>query len=91
MIYDAWYGANSTYWFVELLTLYSTRITEPNIVYIPTILYNPNHVQLFIQFPPKYSVSFIAKMLKARTSRILRKEFPKLKKWCKRCDYSAPQ
>ena len=37
---------------------------------------NPDHVHLFIQFPPKYSVSFIAKMLKGRTSRILRKEFP---------------
>jgi len=45
---------------------------------------NPDHVHLFIQFPPKYSVSFIAKMLKARTSRILRKEFPELKKWCKK-------
>ncbi|MCD4843268.1 MAG: transposase [Methanosarcinales archaeon] len=29
---------------------------------------NPDHVHLFIQFPPKYSVSFIAKMLKGRTS-----------------------
>jgi putative transposase len=37
---------------------------------------NPDHVHLFIQFPSKYSVSFIAKMLKGRTSRILRKEFP---------------
>jgi putative transposase len=44
---------------------------------------NPDHVHLFIQFPPKYSVSFIAKMLKGRTSRISRKEFPELKKWCK--------
>ena len=29
---------------------------------------NPDHVRLFIQFPPKYFVSFIAKMLKGRTS-----------------------
>ncbi|MCD4843134.1 MAG: IS200/IS605 family transposase [Methanosarcinales archaeon] len=37
---------------------------------------NPDHVHLFIQFPPKYSVSFIAKKIKGRSSRILRKEFP---------------
>jgi len=30
-------------------------------------------------FAPKYSLSFIAKRLKGRTSRILRKEFPILK------------
>ena len=34
-----------------------------------------DHLHLFIQFPSKYSVSFIAKMLKGRTYRILRKEF----------------
>jgi REP element-mobilizing transposase RayT len=33
-------------------------------------------------FAPKYSLSFIAKRLKGRTSRILRKEFPHLKEWC---------
>ena len=35
-----------------------------------------NHIHLFIQYPPKYSVSFIAKRLKGITSRILRQEFP---------------
>jgi len=43
-----------------------------------------DHIHLFIQYPPKYSVSFIAKRLKGRTSRILRQEFPELKKWCKK-------
>jgi len=43
-----------------------------------------DHILLFIQYPPKYSVSFIAKRLKGRTSRILRQEFPELKKWCKK-------
>ena len=43
-----------------------------------------NHIHLFIQYPPKYSVSFIAKRLKGRTSRILRQEFPELKEWCKK-------
>jgi len=45
---------------------------------------NFEHVHLFIQYPPKYSVSYIAKMIKGRTSRILRKEFPELKEWCQK-------
>ncbi len=44
---------------------------------------SPDHIHLFIQYPPKYSVSFIAKRLKGRSSRILRQEFPELKEWCK--------
>ncbi len=43
-----------------------------------------DHIHLFIQYLPKYSVSFIAKRLKGRTSRILRQEFTELKKWCKK-------
>ena len=43
-----------------------------------------DHIHLYIQYPPKYSVSFIAKRLKGRTSRILRQEFPELKKWCEK-------
>jgi putative transposase len=43
---------------------------------------NPDHVHIFFKYPPKYSLSFIAKRLKGRTSRILRKEFPHLKEWC---------
>jgi len=39
---------------------------------------------IFIQYLPKYFVSFIAKRLKGRTNRILRQEFPELKKWCKK-------
>jgi REP-associated tyrosine transposase len=33
---------------------------------------NPDHVHLFIKYPPKYSVSYISKMLKGRSSRVLR-------------------
>jgi putative transposase len=40
---------------------------------------SPDYIHLFIQYPPKYSVSFIAKRLKGRSSRILRQEFPELK------------
>jgi putative transposase len=43
---------------------------------------NIDHVHLFFQYPPKYSVSFIAKKIKGRSSRILRKNFPHLKEWC---------
>ena len=43
---------------------------------------NPDHVHLFIKYSPKYSVSYISKMIKGRSSRVLRKEFPHLKEWC---------
>jgi putative transposase len=44
---------------------------------------NPDHVHLFMKYPPKYSVSFIAKRIKGKSSRVLRKEFPHLKEWCR--------
>ena len=40
---------------------------------------NTDHVHLFIKYPPKYSVSYIAKRVKGRSSRVLRKEFSHLK------------
>ncbi|MBC2745816.1 MAG: IS200/IS605 family transposase [ANME-2 cluster archaeon] len=43
---------------------------------------NPDHVHLFIKYPPKYSASYILKMIKGRSSRVLREEFPHLKEWC---------
>lgn len=44
---------------------------------------NIDHVHLFIQYPPKYYVSFIAKKIKGRSSRILRQHFPHLNEWGK--------
>jgi putative transposase len=41
-----------------------------------------DHVHLFIKYPPKYSVSWIAKRIKGRSSKLLRDQFPKLKEWC---------
>jgi len=35
---------------------------------------NPDHVPIFINCPPKYSVSYISKMIKGISSRVLRKE-----------------
>jgi putative transposase len=43
---------------------------------------NIDHVHIFFQYPPKYSLSFIAKKIKGRSSRILRQEFPHLREWC---------
>ena len=42
---------------------------------------NVDRVHLFIEYPPKYSVSFIAKRIKGRSSRELREAFPHLKEW----------
>ena len=33
------------------------------------IAVNPDHVHIFFKYPPKYSLSFIAKRLKGRTSK----------------------
>jgi len=43
---------------------------------------NIDHVHLFITYPPKYSVSWIAKRIKGRSSKLLRDQFPLLKVWC---------
>ncbi len=43
------------------------------------IAVNIDHVHLFFQYPPKYSLSYIAKKIKGRSSRLLRKEFPHLR------------
>jgi putative transposase len=42
-----------------------------------------DHVDLFIKYPPKYSVSWIAKRIKGRSSKLLRDQFPRLKVWCR--------
>ena len=43
---------------------------------------NSDHVHLFIKYPPKYSVSYIAKRIEGRSSIELCKAFPHLKEWC---------
>ena len=40
---------------------------------------NPNHVYLFVKYPPKYPMICIAKIIKGRSRRLLRKELPHLK------------
>ena len=39
-----------------------------------------DHVHMHIEYPPKHSISYIMKQLKGRSSRMLQKEFPHLKK-----------
>jgi putative transposase len=41
----------------------------------------PDHVHIFIKSNPSFTVSYIAKMLKGYTSRILRQEFKQLRKY----------
>ena len=43
---------------------------------------NVDHFHLFIKYPPKYSVRYIAKRIKGRSNRELCKAFPHLKEWC---------
>ena len=43
---------------------------------------NVDHVHLFIKYPPKYSVSYIAKHIKGVSSRELRERYPHLREWC---------
>ena len=41
-----------------------------------------DHVHLFIKYPPKYSLSWIAEQIKGRSSKPLRDRFPQLKELC---------
>ena len=57
---------------------------DPNIEIINRAV-NVDQVHLFVKYPPKYSVSYIAKRIKGSSSRELRKAFPHLKEWCEYC------
>ena len=41
-----------------------------------------DHVHVFFRYPPRYSVSEIAKKIKGKSSRLIREKFPELKRWC---------
>ena len=40
----------------------------------------PDHVHLLVEYDPKHSIADVARAFKGRSSRILRDEFPRLKK-----------
>ncbi len=46
------------------------------------IAVNPDHVHIFFRYPPKYSLSYIAKKIKGVSCKRLREAFPHLKEWC---------
>jgi hypothetical protein len=52
---------------------------------------NVDHVHFFVKCPPKYSVGYIAKRIKERSSRELRKAFLHLEEWCEYWTMSAIQ
>ena len=39
-----------------------------------------DHVHIFLSFPPKYSISKVVEILKSVSSKIIREEFPRVKK-----------
>jgi putative transposase len=58
-----------------------SEICEEMGIEIIEMAVNVDHVHLFIEYPPKYSMSHIANRIKGKSSRILRREFPHLVKW----------
>ena len=58
------------------------KICKEMKIEISDMAVNVDHVHLFIEYSPKYSVSFIAKRIKGRSSRELREAFPHLEEWC---------
>lgn len=59
-----------------------SEICEEMGIEIIEIAVNVDHVHMFIEYPPKYSMSYIANRIKGKSSRVLRKEFPHLVEWC---------
>jgi putative transposase len=41
-----------------------------------------DYVHIFYRYPPRYSVSEIAKRIKGTNSKLIRERFPELKGWC---------
>ena len=52
------------------------RICEEMDIEVIDMAANPDHVALFIKCPPKDSISYLSKMIKRRSSRELKKNFP---------------
>ena len=49
-------------------------------IQITSIAIQPEHIHIFYTYPPKHSPSYITMKLKTISSRVLRKEYPELKK-----------
>ncbi len=83
-VYDQFHSAYQTafnpYFMIPPMKEESKKLRHDR--HTVSLLTDHIHVHIFFKYPPKYSLSFIAKRLKGRTSRIPRKEFPHLKEWC---------
>ncbi len=55
-------------------------VAKDNAWFIRSVEIAPDHVHLLVEYDPKHSIAEIAKALKGRSSRLLRKEFPELLK-----------
>jgi len=55
------------------------QICESEDVEILKGVVSQDHIHMHIEYPPKVNISGIVKKLKGRSSRLLQKEFPKLK------------
>ena len=56
------------------------QVCERNQINIIKGNISPNHVHLFVSIPPHHAVSKIVQFMKGRSSRILQREFPHLRK-----------
>ena len=56
------------------------QICEAEDIEILKGVVSKDHIHVHIEYAPKHSISTLVKHLKGRTSRVLQKEFPKLKK-----------
>lgn len=56
------------------------QICDSEDVRISSGVVSKDHVHMLIEYPPKVSISNLVKRLKGRTSRILQREYPSLKK-----------
>jgi len=56
------------------------QICDAEDIRITSGVVSKDHVHMLIEYPPRISISDLVKRLKGRTSRILQREFPVLKK-----------
>lgn len=55
------------------------EVCEENEVELIALEVMPEHVHLFVDIPPKLSISTLLSFVKGKASRLLRQEFPRLK------------
>ena len=56
------------------------QICDSEDIQISSGVVSKDHVHMLIEYPPRISISDLVKRLKGRTSRLLQREYPALKK-----------